>query len=64
MLVIMDRNFPGAELWKAFTSAGAHLPLRARSTAASRRAKVLPDGSYLGRMSLGSMPLTLGWSCL
>jgi hypothetical protein len=52
MLVIMDRGFPGVELWKAFTSAGAHLLLRARSTVASRPVEVLPDGSYLGRMSL------------
>lgn len=52
MLVIMDRGFPGVELWKAYTGAGAHLLLRARSTVASRPTKVLPDGSYLGRMSL------------
>ncbi|MGW4825641.1 IS4 family transposase [Streptomyces sp. NPDC004227] len=52
MLVIMDRGFPGVELWKAFTGAGAHLLLRARSTVASRPMKVLPDGSYPGRMSL------------
>ncbi|MFD9863009.1 IS4 family transposase [Streptomyces alboflavus] len=53
MLVIMDRNFPGVELWKAYTRAGAHLLLRARSTVASRPLEVLADGSYLGRMSLG-----------
>ncbi|WP_414170573.1 IS4 family transposase [Streptoverticillium reticulum] len=52
MLVIMDRNFPGVELWKAYTHAGAHLLLRARSTVASRPLEVLADGSYLGRMSL------------
>jgi hypothetical protein len=52
MLVIMDRGFPGVELWKAYTGAGAHLLLRARSTVASRPMKVLPDGSCLGRMSL------------
>ncbi|WP_331751134.1 IS4 family transposase (plasmid) [Streptomyces globisporus] len=52
MLVIMDRGFPGVELWKAYTRAGAHLLLRARSTVASRPLEVLPDGTYLGRMSL------------
>lgn len=52
MLVIMDRGFPGVELWKAYTGAGAHLLLRARSTVASRPLEVLPDGTYLGRMSL------------
>ncbi|MEV5085868.1 hypothetical protein AB0K74_46695 [Streptomyces sp. NPDC056159] len=52
MLVIMDRGFPGVELWKAYTAAGAHLLLRARSTVASRPVEGLPDGSYLGRMSL------------
>src|SRR3954453_19390798 len=52
MLVIMDRGFPAVELWKAFTSAGAHLLLRARSAVASRPVEVLQDGSYLGRMSL------------
>ncbi|MFD7817668.1 IS4 family transposase [Streptomyces sp. NPDC059785] len=52
MLVIMDRNFPGVELWKTYTHAGAHLLLRARSTVASRPLEVLADGSYLGRMSL------------
>ncbi|WP_406510959.1 IS4 family transposase [Streptomyces sp. NBC_00212] len=52
MLVIMDRNFPGVELWKEYTRAGAHLLLRARSTVASPPLEVLADGSYLGRMSL------------
>ncbi|WP_162624815.1 IS4 family transposase [Streptomyces cadmiisoli] len=52
MLVLMDRGLPGVELWKAYTGAGAHLLLRARSTVASRPLEVLPDGTYLGRMSL------------
>ncbi|MEU1276723.1 IS4 family transposase [Streptomyces sp. NPDC005799] len=52
MLVIMDRGFPGVALWKAYTGAGAHLLVRARSSVAARPAEVLPDGSYLGRMSL------------
>ncbi|MET9468011.1 IS4 family transposase [Streptomyces sp. NPDC006544] len=52
MLVIMDRGFPGAELWKAYLGAGAHLLIRARSPVAHRPIEHLPDGTYLGRMSL------------
>ncbi len=52
MLVIMDRGFPGVELWKAFLGAGAHLLIRARSPVAHRPVEHLPDGTYLGRMSL------------
>jgi hypothetical protein len=53
MLVIMDRAFPGVELWKGYTGAGAHLLLRARSVVARRPVELLPDGTYLARMSLG-----------
>jgi hypothetical protein len=53
MLVIMDRNFPGVALWKAYTAAGAHLLIRARSCVAHRPVEVLPDGTYLARMNLG-----------
>ncbi|MEU5307136.1 IS4 family transposase [Streptomyces noursei] len=52
MLVIMDRGFPGVELWKAYTGAGAHLLLRARSCVARRPVQHLPDGTYLARMNL------------
>ncbi|MEW1914954.1 IS4 family transposase, partial [Kitasatospora sp. NPDC085895] len=52
MLAIMDRGFPGVALWKAYTGAGAHLLIRARSCVAARVLERLPDGSYLGRMSL------------
>jgi hypothetical protein len=52
MLVIMDRGFPGVELWKAYTAAGAHLLLRARSCVARRPVEVLADGTYLARMNL------------
>ncbi|WP_238598230.1 IS4 family transposase [Saccharothrix sp. ALI-22-I] len=52
MLVIMDRGFPGVELWKAYTAAGAHLLLRARSCVARRPVQILADGSYLARMNL------------
>ena len=52
MLVIMDRGFPGVALWKAYTQAGAHLLIRARSSVAARPVKVLDDGTYLARMNL------------
>ncbi|MEV6012813.1 IS4 family transposase [Streptomyces sp. NPDC051976] len=52
MLVTMDRGFPGVDLWKAYTAAGAHLLLRARSCVARRPVRHLPDGTYLARMSL------------
>ena len=53
MLVIMDRGLAGVPLWKAYTGAGAHLLIRARSSVARRPIEVLPDGTYLARMSLG-----------
>lgn len=53
MLVIADRAFPGVPLWKAFTGSCAHLLIRARSVVARRPIEVLPDGTYLARMSLG-----------
>jgi len=52
MLVIMDRGFPGVALWKAYTKAGAHLLIRARSSVARRPVQVLEDGTYLARMNL------------
>ena len=52
MLVIMDRGFPGVALWKAYTQAGAHLLIRARSCVARRPVQVLADGTYLARMNL------------
>jgi hypothetical protein len=52
MLVIMDRAFPGVALWKAYTQAGAHLLIRARSSVARRPVQVLDDGTYLARMNL------------
>ncbi len=53
MLVLMDRGFPGVELWKAYAAADAHLLLRARSCVARRPVQRLPDGTYLARMNLG-----------
>ena len=44
MLVIMDRGFPGVALWKAYTQAGAHLLIRARSSVARRPVQVLEAG--------------------
>ena len=51
MLVIMDRGFPGVALWRAYTGAGAHLLIRARSSVAARPIEHLPDGTYLARMN-------------
>ncbi|MEU9396708.1 IS4 family transposase [Streptomyces sp. NPDC048324] len=53
MLVIMDRNFPGVALWKAYLGAGSHVLIRARSPVAHRPVEQLPDGTYLARMNLG-----------
>ena len=52
MLVIMDRGFPGVALWRAYTGAGSHLLIRARSCVAARPVQYLPDGTYLARMNL------------
>ena len=52
VLVLMDRGFPGVELWKAYLGAGAHLLIRARSPVAGRPIEHLPDGTYPARMNL------------
>ncbi|WP_405754120.1 IS4 family transposase [Streptomyces sp. NBC_00073] len=52
MLVVMDRNFPGVALWKAYLGAGSHLLLRARSPVAHRPVEYLADGTYSARMNL------------
>lgn len=52
MMVIMDRGFPGVALWKAYTQAGAHLLIRARTFIAANPTEILPDGTYLTRMNL------------
>lgn len=52
MLVIMDRGFPGVALWRAYTGAGAHLLIRARSCVAAKPIEHLGDGTYLARMNL------------
>jgi hypothetical protein len=51
MLVIMDRGFPGVALWRAYTSARAHLLIRARSCVAARPIARPADGTYLARMN-------------
>lgn len=54
MLVIMDRNFAVVDVWQAFTGAGAHLLIRAKTPVARSGVEYLPDGSYLARVtSLG-----------
>lgn len=52
MLVIVDRGFPGVALWRAYTGAGSHLLIRARSCVAARPIEYLPDGTYLARVNL------------
>ncbi|MCX5205810.1 IS4 family transposase [Streptomyces sp. NBC_00237] len=52
MLVLMDRAFPGVALWKAYTQAGAHLLIRARTFIAAKPMQVLADGTYLTKMNL------------
>jgi hypothetical protein len=39
-------------LWRAYTGAGSHLLIRARSCVAARPIEYLPDGTYLARMNL------------
>lgn len=52
MMVVMDRSFPGVALWKAYTQAGAHLPIRARTFIAAKPMDILPDETYTTRMCL------------
>lgn len=49
----MDRGFPAVPLWKAYTNAGAHLLIRARSSVARRPIEVLADATHLALTSLG-----------
>nr|WP_232784352.1 IS4 family transposase [Carbonactinospora thermoautotrophica] len=51
MLVLADRGLLGVALWRAFTATGAHLLVRARHQVANKIISVLPDGSYLARLS-------------
>ncbi len=46
----MDRGFRGVALWRAYTRAGAHLLIRARSCVAAQPIEDLLDGTYLARM--------------
>ena len=48
----MDRAFAGVALWRAYTGAGAHLLIRAKSCIATRPIEHLGDGTYLARMNL------------
>jgi hypothetical protein len=50
MLVMVDRGLIAVELWRVFTSAGAHLLWRAQEGMASRVLRCLPDGSYLSQL--------------
>ena len=50
MLVLADREFYGFALWQAFSSRGAELLWRVRSSITLTPFEVLPDGSYLARI--------------
>lgn len=52
MLCLADRGFAGFPLWKQATSTGADLLWRTRNDGTVAVEKVLPDGSYLGRLCL------------
>ncbi|MEU3221155.1 transposase [Streptomyces sp. NPDC006971] len=61
-MVITDRAFPGVALWKAYTQAGAHLLIRARTFVAVKPMEVLSDGTYPTRMNLaGQRRSHPGW---
>ncbi|MER6375109.1 transposase [Streptomyces mirabilis] len=51
MLVIMDRGFVGVGVWRAFTGAGAHVLIRAKTNNARTPIAHLPDGTYLAEIS-------------
>ncbi|MGI5134319.1 IS4 family transposase [Streptomyces sp. CA-106110] len=51
MLVIMDRGFVGVGVWRAFTGAGAHVLIRAKTNNARTPVERLPDGTYLAEIS-------------
>jgi hypothetical protein len=49
MLVLADREFPGAPLWRAFAATGADLLWRMRANRILEVDRALPDGSWLSR---------------
>jgi len=50
-LLLADRLFTGAELWRQAAATGADLVWRTRSNAVLPVLKLLPDGSYLSQVS-------------
>lgn len=50
MLMLADRGFAGADLWRAATASGADLLWRVKSSAVLPMATPLPDGSYLSEI--------------
>jgi hypothetical protein len=50
MLVLADREFPGAPLWRAFAATGADLLWRMPANRVLEVDRALPDGSWLSRM--------------
>ena len=60
MLVIMDRGFPGVALWRAYTEAGAHLLIRARSCVVFAVAQDVHDGDAVAGVA-GAWKAPPGW---
>ncbi|WP_406275055.1 IS4 family transposase [Actinacidiphila glaucinigra] len=50
MLLLADRGFAGADLWRAAAAGGADLLWRVKSSAVLPVVKALPDGSYLSEI--------------
>lgn len=50
MLLLVDRGFPGYELWREAAATGAALCWRTKSSAVLAVARSLPDGSYLSAL--------------
>jgi hypothetical protein len=55
MLCLADRGFFGYELWNQAVATGADLLWRVKSTLNLGSLKPLPDGSYLGKLRLGTI---------
>lgn len=59
MVCLADRLYPGFQLWKMATAAGAHLIWRAKAGAKLERIETLSDGSWLARYYPSKGPQTL-----
>lgn len=59
MLCLADRGFFGYELWNQAVATGADLLWRVKSTLKPGPLERLPDGSYLGRLRRGTIPVRI-----